>query len=96
MSVAKKPPASRAVTGEVLDPTPRGRSSPIKLTNADEIRLEMARVYREARAGKLEAQQATRLVYMLGEIRKAYETSVIERRITALEGPSNEIDHDPA
>ena len=88
--MAKKTPASRAITGEVLDPTPRGRAGPIKLTNADEIRLEMARVYREARAGKLEAQEATRLVYMLGEIRKAYETSVVERRIQAMEGPSHE------
>lgn len=97
LQIKREAPAlARHLAGTHLDLPPRGRAGPIKLTNADEIRLEMVRVYREARTGKLEAQQATRLVYMLGEIRKAYETSVIERRITALEGSTHEISHDPA
>lgn len=60
------------------------------------MRLELGRVYREMRAGTLDPAVGTKLAFVLGEIRKAYETSVIERRITALEGTTHEIDHDPA
>ena len=80
-----KASASRAVSGEVVDPAPPGRRAPVRLDTADSIRLEMARVYRDARAHKLDSQEASRLVYMLGEIRKAYETTVIERRLKSLE-----------
>lgn len=87
--MATKPRAARAITGEVLDPAPvrlaAVRNHPIKLGTPDEMRLEMARVYREARAGKLDTQEASRLVYILGELRKAYETHVIDTRLKALE-----------
>jgi hypothetical protein len=88
--MATNPPENRTDVVENAEPTPRAwavvRNHPIKLQTPDEIRLEMARVYREMRAGKLESQQGTRLVYVLGELRKAYETCVIDRRLTALEG----------
>lgn len=89
MTMATEKP--RECTGAAVstDPTPRSlavvRNHPIKLGTPDEIRLEMARVYREMRSGNLESQRATRLVYVLGELRKAYETCVLERRINALE-----------
>jgi hypothetical protein len=81
----------RAVVTEVLDPTPPGpaaRLGPIRLTTVDEIRVEMAKVYREARRGKLPTEEATRLVYVLTQIVKAHEVAVIERRIEALENLS--------
>jgi hypothetical protein len=88
--MATNPPENRTDVVENAEPTPCAlavvRNHPIKLQTPDEIRLEMARVYREMRAGKLESQQGTRLVYVLGELRKAYETCVIDRRLTALEG----------
>jgi hypothetical protein len=62
-------------------PTPRIGS----LRDVDGIRLEMGRVYREARRGSLDTREAGRLVYMLGELRKCYEISVLERRLIALE-----------
>ena len=87
--MATKPTTGRTDYAESLDPAPRSlavvRNHAIKLHTPDEIRLEMARVYREMRAGKLESQQGTRLVYVLGELRKAYETSVIAQRLSALE-----------
>lgn len=79
------PAENSAISGEVLDPAPPGRRAPVRLDTADAIRLEMARVYRDARSRKLDSQEASRLVYMLGEIRKAYETTVIERRLKSLE-----------
>lgn len=69
----------------VLTPT---RTPPIKLDSLRHLRDEMGRVYREARAGKLNPQDATRLVFVLGELRKLYEAIELEERIAALEGNS--------
>lgn len=86
----------RAVTridvDEVLDPAPgtgkpakATRAGPIRLTTADDIRVEMAKVYRAAKRGQMPTQDATRLVYILGEMRKAIELDVIEQRVQELE-----------
>jgi hypothetical protein len=66
---------------EILDdPTPR-----INLSTSEDIRREMARVYRETRCNKILPTNGTKLVYMLINILKAYETTEIEKRITDLE-----------
>jgi hypothetical protein len=62
-------------------PTP----SRIDLKSIDDIRLEMARVYREMRSNQIEAQQGTRLVYVLSAIGKLIELNDIEKRISDLE-----------
>lgn len=59
--------------------------SRIDLKTIDDVRLEMARVYREMRSGNMEAQQGTRLVYVLSQIGKLIEAHEIEKRLTALE-----------
>lgn len=50
---------------------------------------ELSRVYREARRGRLELADATRLGSILREIRCALEAGEIERRIDALEARNN-------
>ena len=66
---------------EVLDePTPR-----INLATSEDIRREMAKVYRETRCNKILPSNGTKLVYMLINILKAYEVTEIERRLTSLE-----------
>ena len=66
---------------EVLeDPTPR-----INLSTSEDIRREMAKVYRETRCNKIMPNNGTKLVYMLINILKAYEASEIEKRLTDLE-----------
>ena len=50
------------------DPTPR-----INLSTSEDIRREMARVYRETRENKILPNNGTKLVYMLINILKAYE-----------------------
>lgn len=70
----------RAAAGDVLPPPTR-----INLSTAEDIRREMSRVYREARSKELDTREAGRLVYMLGQIAKAYEIEVIEERLAALE-----------
>lgn len=83
-------PSRSMVAGEVLPPNQPPAQSPtlrrIGLRDIDAIRREMSRVYRDARRGQIETTIAARLVYMLSEIRKTYEVSVLERRLTALEG----------
>jgi len=66
---------------EVLDsPTPR-----INLATSEDVRREMAKVYREARTGKLPISDATKLSYILTQILKAHELTVLESRIELLE-----------
>lgn len=57
----------------------------IHLKSINDIRLEMAKVYREMRSNAIEAQQGTRLVYVLSSIGKLIELHEIEQRITKLE-----------
>ena len=57
----------------------------IDLYNPTEIRREMGKVYRDMRTGKIPAQDGTRLAYVLDMIRKAYETDILQERITLIE-----------
>ena len=66
---------------EILDdPLPR-----IHLSTSEDIRREMARVYRETRFNKILPNNGTKLVYMLTNILKAYESGEIEKRLVGLE-----------
>lgn len=66
---------------EILnDYTPR-----INLSTSDDIRREMARVYRGTRLNKISPVNGTKLVYILTSILRAYESSEIEKRLIDLE-----------
>lgn len=79
-TVDKQPLTIDAVTGR-LDPTPQT----IHLKTVDDVRLEMAKVYREMRHGKIESGEGTKLVYVLAQIGKVIELNEIEKRILLLE-----------
>ena len=69
------------ISTEVLDnPTHR-----INLATSEDIRREMAKVYRETRCNKILPSNGTKLVYMLINILKAYEVTELEKRLTDLE-----------
>jgi len=68
--------------GKIIKP-PRVRSIPLK-TSLD-VRRELARVYNDARSGRLETTDATKLGYLLNLLRSAIETSDLEQRLQALE-----------
>ena len=59
--------------------------SRIDLKTIDDVRLEMARVYREMRGNAIEAAVGTKLVYVLSAIGKLIELHDIEKRLEALE-----------
>ena len=65
----------------LLAPTPAN----LPLRNADDVRIEMAKVYREMRGGKLELNSGAKLVWVLSQIIRVIETSVIELRVDAVE-----------
>jgi hypothetical protein len=67
-------------TERIEDPIPR-----INLSTSEDIRREMARVYREARSKKLLATEASKLVYILTQILKATEVYLLEERLSELE-----------
>ena len=49
------------------------------------VRLEMVRIYREARQGNLESQEATRLVFILQSIARLIEGGDFEERLGEIE-----------
>jgi hypothetical protein len=49
----------------------------------------MARIYREAESGRRDTAEASKLVYVLGQIGKILELTEVERRLVALEDLSN-------
>ena len=57
----------------------------IHLKTADDARLEMAKVYRDMRQGRVEMADGTKLAYVLGQLIKAIETGIIEQRMESLE-----------
>ena len=84
-----KKAADRAVVheGQLLRsvPTPQ-----LKLATIEDVRREMARVYREARTGMTDTANSSRLVYMLTSIAKMIEIGQLEQRLTILEENNNE------
>lgn len=81
-----RPPA--VVDGEVIARLPTRPE--IKLANIEDVRREMAKVYRDARYNKLDTQDASRFVYMLTQIAKMHEAHELVKRLEALEGQANE------
>ncbi len=81
-----KEPQDRADAGESTT-SPRLR---LKLSTAEDARRELARVYREARSGRLEVGDASRLANILQILVRCIETSDIEARVIALEKLNDE------
>jgi hypothetical protein len=68
-------------TGLTVIPTPLR----IDLKTIDDVRLEMARVYRDMRSGSIDTQDGTRLTYVLAQVGKLIQTGELEQRIESLE-----------
>ena len=78
---AKHLPVTIDATRGTCTPTPRK----IKLNRLEDVRQEMARVYREARAGTIDSSEAGRLAYILTGIGKLIEATEIEKRLSEME-----------
>lgn len=81
-STTETPLTLDAATGKPIPPPP---ATPINLHDIAAVRREMGKVYRDARAGKIDSQDGTRLVYILTQIAKLHEAEELERRVQQLE-----------
>ena len=75
--LAKVEPCSVAV----LPTHPR-----IDLKTIDDVRVEMARVYRDMRTNRIETSDGTKLAFVLAQLGKLIESGEIEKRLEAVEG----------
>lgn len=57
----------------------------IHLKSLDQVRLEMAKVYRDSRQGRIDVADGAKLVFMLSQVGKMIELTELERRLAALE-----------
>ena len=57
----------------------------IKLKTIDDVRAEMARLYREGKAGTRDVADVSRLANVLSLLGRLIEGSDLERRLTAIE-----------
>lgn len=78
---AKHQPVTIDGTSGTFTPTP----SKIKLNTLEDVRREMARVYREARDGIIDSSEAGRFAYILTGIGKLIEATDIEKRLSQME-----------
>ena len=67
------------------DPTPAKRYARSKLQTASDIGNEMAKVYRLAKSGEMDASVATKLTYILQSLAKIRVDGELEARLEALE-----------
>lgn len=83
MSAECKQDSPATIDGATLKvlPTPRR----IDLATLEQVRQEMARVYRDMRAGIIESQDGTRLVYVLAQLAKLHESTEVAKRLESLE-----------
>lgn len=80
-------------SGRVLSPPPPARKRPkhIKLETVRDVRDELARVYRAAKAGEIPPEVASRFTFMLGTLGKLIVDSELEQRIAVLEQSQSEL-----
>lgn len=68
--------------------TPRLR---LPLRSADDVQRELARLYRQMKAGEITPADGTKLAYVLNLLRQAIETGQLEARLAALEAEASKL-----
>ncbi len=86
----EKPLIVAEVVDEGRTPSPRRGRRPIDLSTVAGVLEEIARLYRDARHGRIDATRAARLVFILNSALKAHELVTIETRLNALEASTHE------
>jgi hypothetical protein len=75
----------RNADGNQLDSSRHTPLPKIDLRDARAVRRELAKLYREARAGLISTSDATRLGHLLELMRRMFETTDLEVRLELLE-----------
>lgn len=74
-------PSPQSSTGKLI-PLPRPL---IRLATVKQVRLELARLYRETRAGDIEPATAAKLAFILDRVRQCIVDHELEARVSELE-----------
>jgi hypothetical protein len=77
-------------TGLPVPPTPAKREKFIPLSTLDDVKVELARLYRQTKAGKVETADASRLAFILNSLGRVIVDAELEQRIAALEQSTDE------
>jgi len=73
-------------TGEVETlPPQKGQRYRCKLDSMQDVKREMAKIYRESRSEMIDPVSATKLVWILQAVSKVIEGTDLEKRIETLE-----------
>ena len=70
---------------QVIESPEINRHPSPRLGTAAEVRMEMARLYRDARVGQVEVGTATKLAYILTQLATLMRIDDLEQRTAALE-----------
>lgn len=76
---------SGPTTGASEAPPPPKQYARAKLATATDVSRELAKLYREARSGRIDVSDASRLANMLSILARILTDSELEARIEALE-----------
>ena len=88
----KYPVEIDGATGEVEAlPPQRGSRYRCKLDTLNDVRREMAKVYRESRSGGIDPFNGTKFIWILQAVSKVIEGSDLEKRIEALENRDEQL-----
>lgn len=82
---AQQPVEIDGLTGEVIDYPPSHKRYRAKLDTLQDVKREMGKLYREARSGLIDSQDATKQVWILQAIGKVIVDAELEKRIELLE-----------
>jgi len=70
---------------EVQTVSPYSNRARLRLNTVHLVSVEMARLYKAARSGKIKTEDATRLCYILSTLANTIKDSDLEQRVEALE-----------
>lgn len=90
MKPSTKPRSTRSQSGPKPHYKPDSAGPPpqrvSRLKTLDDVRVELGKIYREARTEKLPLDQAKGLAYLLQVMSGLIKETELERRVSALEG----------
>ena len=80
----KKSATAPTAGGKSQGATPGGKRA-IRLKTLNDLRVEISRVYSDARRDQIPVDKASKLVYILSQAGRVIEGSTLEDRLAALE-----------
>lgn len=83
-----KPDKTRDDATDQQDPPSRLR---LKLSTAEDVRRELARIYREGKGGRRDVSEVSKLANVLQILNRCIATDDLEARIRALEDTAKEV-----